>query len=258
MVLAELDISGRPDDFFRYYSDEQTAQFLATVAKVCVCVRVRACACVCVRVRACVCGRECTGVCGCVRACACAGVRVSVNVRGRVMCGHVKFFHVVMSESLLGDRRIVPVTSARHCQLVLAKNMVQVTGNTEDECKLEAGAFFLVGIMESGYGNSLRTLGDDFFTMLQNMDSLHESFLPSFPHMRMPSLRPERREDGSLWVHYYSDSVGLAPFMMGTLKAAARRLYDLDIDITQRVKKGHGSNHDIFHIYMDERCGFNL
>ena len=75
MVLAELDISGRPDDFFRYYSDEQTAQFLATVAKVCVCVRVRACACVCVRVRAC--------VCVCVRrnlslcSCACALAQAS-------------------------------------------------------------------------------------------------------------------------------------------------------------------------------------
>lgn len=100
----------------------------------------------------------------------------------------------------------------------------------------------------------MRTLGDDFFTMLRNLDSLHESFLPSFPKMCTPSIRPQRNDDGTLSVHYYSESVGLAPFMMGTLKASAMKIYDLEIDIRHRTKKGNGSNHDVFHIFMDERC----
>ena len=57
----------------------------------------------------------------------------------------------------------------------------KVTGRTTEECKYEAGRNFLRGLLESGYGDALRTIGDDFYTMLQNLDSLHESFLPSFP-----------------------------------------------------------------------------
>ncbi|EGD78967.1 guanylate cyclase [Salpingoeca rosetta] len=164
-IMKVINFSGHPDDFFRYYSDEQTALFLSTVAK--------------------------------------------------------------------------------------------ITGRSEEDCKYEAGGFFLTGILESGYGHALRTLGDDFFTMLQNLDSLHESFLPSFPKMRTPSIRPTRNPDGTMTIHYYSDSVGLAPFMMGALKACALRIYDLDIDIRHRTKKGAGDNHDVFHVFMDPR-GFGI
>eukprot|EP00043_Microstomoeca_roanoka_P008648 m.83122 g.83122 ORF g.83122 m.83122 type:complete len:703 (+) comp14333_c0_seq2:65-2173(+) len=159
MILAELNFAGRPDDFFRFYSDAQTGRVLAIISK--------------------------------------------------------------------------------------------VAGKTEDECKLEAGKFFLTGILESGYGHSLRTLGDDFYTMLCNLDSLHESFLPSFPKMRTPSVRPEKNSDGSLSIHYYSANQGLAAFMMGSLQACALQLYNLDIEIHHRVKKGPAHSHDIFHVYMD-------
>ena len=122
-----------------------------------------------------------------------------------------------------------------------------------EECKYEAGRFFLRGLFESGYADSLRTIGDDFFTMLQNMDSLHESFLPSFPKMRAPSIRPVRNQDGSLTVHYYSSNAGLAQFMMGALDACATQLFDLNIVMQHREKKSEGHTHDVFHIYMDER-----
>ncbi|EGD79412.1 NO-insensitive guanylyl cyclase III [Salpingoeca rosetta] len=160
-VMAEVDFDGRPDDFFRFYSNDQTGSFLTAVAK--------------------------------------------------------------------------------------------VTGRSQEDCKFEAGRFFLAGILETGYGSSLRTLGSDFFTLLGNLDSLHESFTPSFPKMRAPSIRPVRNDDGSMTVHYYSSNAGLSMFMMGALEAAALRLFDLDIDIHHRIKKGQGSNHDVFHVYMDPR-----
>eukprot|EP00043_Microstomoeca_roanoka_P000114 m.26766 g.26766 ORF g.26766 m.26766 type:complete len:689 (+) comp10121_c0_seq1:129-2195(+) len=161
MILAELDFAGGPDDFFRYYTDEQTGKILATIGK--------------------------------------------------------------------------------------------VTQRSQEDCKYEAGKFFLTGILESGYGNALRTLGKDFYTMLTNLDSLHESFLSSFPNMRTPSVRPEKNPDGTLSIHYYSATEGLAPFMMGSLVACAARLYDLDIEIHHRIKKDNGHGHDIFHVYMDPR-----
>ena len=132
-------------------------------------------------------------------------------------------------------------------------NSFQIMGRSEDDCKFEAGKFFLTGIMESGYGHSLRTLGNDFFTLLSNLDSLHESFVPSFPKMRAPSIRPVRNDDGSMTVHYYSSNSGLGTFMMGALQSCALQLFDLDIDIHHRVKKGAGHSHDEYHVFMDAK-----
>ncbi|EGD74224.1 adenylate and Guanylate cyclase catalytic domain-containing protein [Salpingoeca rosetta] len=130
--------------------------------------------------------------------------------------------------------------------------IAKVTGRTEDECKYEAGKNFLVGLLESGYGDALRTLGDDFYTMLGNLDSLHESFLPSFPKMRAPSVRPVRNDDGSLSIHYYSSNAGLSNFMMGALEACGAQLFDLDLTMHHRVKKDDGNSHDVFHVFLDE------
>eukprot|EP00055_Hartaetosiga_balthica_P000101 m.135671 g.135671 ORF g.135671 m.135671 type:complete len:696 (-) comp10129_c0_seq1:385-2472(-) len=160
-ILETVDINGAADDYFRYYSDEQTTQFLTSIGR--------------------------------------------------------------------------------------------VTGRTLDECKAEAGNFFLVGIMESGYGHTLKTLGNNYFTFLDNLDSLHESFIPSFPKMRTPSIRPFRNEDNTMSIKYYSEGSSLAPFMLGALKACAAQLFDLDLDIHHRVKKGQGSTHDVFHVFLDPK-----
>ncbi|EGD78581.1 NO-insensitive guanylyl cyclase III [Salpingoeca rosetta] len=160
MVLAEVNFAGSANDFFRFYTDEQTAAFLRAIAN--------------------------------------------------------------------------------------------VTGHTVEECKYHAGRYFLVGLLESGYGDALRTLGDDFYTMLSNIDSLHESFMASFPKMRAPSVRPVRNDDGTLSIHYYSRNAGLANFMLGALEACALQLFDLDITIHHRVKKSEGNSHDIFYAFMDE------
>ncbi|EGD74225.1 NO-insensitive guanylyl cyclase III [Salpingoeca rosetta] len=161
MVLAEVNFAGSADDFFRFYTDEQTTAFLGAIAK--------------------------------------------------------------------------------------------VTGHTIEDCKYHAGRCFLFGLLESGYGDALRTLGDDFYTMLGNLDSLHESFLPSFPKMRAPSVRPVRNDDGSLSIHYYSSNAGLSNFMMGALEACARQLFDLELSMHHRVKKDDGNSHDVFHVFMDEK-----
>lgn len=50
-----------------------------------------------------------------------------------------------------------------------------------------------------------------------------------------------------------SEREGLAPFMMGALRAAARELYDLDIEITHRTKRGKFSDHDVFVVFVDDQ-----
>eukprot|EP00043_Microstomoeca_roanoka_P007989 m.77025 g.77025 ORF g.77025 m.77025 type:complete len:776 (-) comp14053_c0_seq2:214-2541(-) len=122
-----------------------------------------------------------------------------------------------------------------------------------DECMYEAGKVSIMTFVRNGYMPVLHTLGDDFYTLLTNLDSLHDNFLSAFPDMKVPSLRPVRNPDDSMSIHYYSQRKGLAPFMMGALKGTAQMLYDLEIDIHHRVKKGKESDHDIFHVFMDPK-----
>ncbi|EGD78919.1 NO-insensitive guanylyl cyclase III [Salpingoeca rosetta] len=129
----------------------------------------------------------------------------------------------------------------------------KATGLTLEECMYEAGKMSMGTFVRNGYEPVLRTLGKDFFTMLTNLDSLHDNFLSAFPEMKVPSLRPERNPDDSMSIHYYSQRRGLAPFMMGALKSSAKMLYDLDIDIHHRLKRGKDSDHDVFHVFMDPR-----
>lgn len=130
---------------------------------------------------------------------------------------------------------------------------VKATGRSLDDCKFEAGKVSMSTFVRNGYEPVLHTLGKDFFTLLLNLDSLHDNFLSSFPEMKVPSLRPERNADDTMLVHYYSQRRGLAPFMMGALKSAARMMYDLDIEIHHRVKRGKDCDHDVFHVFMDPR-----
>ncbi|EGD80119.1 guanylate cyclase [Salpingoeca rosetta] len=123
-----------------------------------------------------------------------------------------------------------------------------------DRCMYEAGKVSMGTFTRNGYEPVLRTLGKDFYTMLTNLDSLHDNFLAAFPEMKVPSLRPERLSHDSMSIHYYSQHHGLAPFMMGALECAAKMLYDLDIDIHHRLKRGKDSNHDVFHVFVDPRA----
>eukprot|EP00043_Microstomoeca_roanoka_P006449 m.62835 g.62835 ORF g.62835 m.62835 type:complete len:690 (+) comp13416_c0_seq1:198-2267(+) len=137
--------------------------------------------------------------------------------------------------------------------MALITAVSKVTGIPLEDCKFHVGRQFVVTILDTGYGATLLSLGNDFYSYLKNMDSLHDSFVPSFPDMKVGSLRPKRNPDNTVSVHYYSQREGLASLIMGLLKESASRLFDLDIDITHRVQRGRGSGCDIFEIVMDER-----
>eukprot|EP00055_Hartaetosiga_balthica_P003567 m.8239 g.8239 ORF g.8239 m.8239 type:complete len:697 (+) comp3066_c0_seq1:69-2159(+) len=120
------------------------------------------------------------------------------------------------------------------------------------ECMANAGLHFLDGVLESGYGHMLKALGDTFFELLENLDSLHESFVASFPEMNVSSFRPRQGEDGTMIVSYFSEGTGFADFAMGALKACAQDMFNLEVDVRHVVKKGKGCNHDEFRVFVDK------
>eukprot|EP00049_Salpingoeca_infusionum_P016313 m.332128 g.332128 ORF g.332128 m.332128 type:complete len:262 (+) comp16056_c0_seq23:492-1277(+) len=129
----------------------------------------------------------------------------------------------------------------------------KLTGVKPDDLKFEAGVLSVNTFVETGYLPMLKALGPDLFTVIDNLDSMHDNFLAAFPKMRTPSVRPERESEDSFLVHYFSQREGLAPFMMGALKGLAALLFDLDVDITHRSKKGmKGATHDVFRVFLDD------
>eukprot|EP00055_Hartaetosiga_balthica_P003971 m.9663 g.9663 ORF g.9663 m.9663 type:complete len:685 (-) comp3512_c0_seq1:180-2234(-) len=136
----------------------------------------------------------------------------------------------------------------------LLSAVVQVMHLGLDECTYQAGLQFMGGLGETGFQSTLFALGDNLFSVLENIDSLHESFRPSFPEMKAPSLKPERTGENSMDVHYRSESDNLAPFVMGAIKSCAKTLFDLDIDMVHRTKKGQSGKHDVFNIYAEARA----
>ncbi len=51
------------------------------------------------------------------------------------------------------------------------------------------GEYFLKYCLEHGYDKMLRTLGDNFETFIQNLDSLHALLAMSYKNMKAPSFR---------------------------------------------------------------------
>ncbi|MBN3303503.1 GCYB2 cyclase, partial [Amia calva] len=61
----------------------------------------------------------------------------------------------------------------------------------------------------------LRTLGGNLMEFIENLDALHSYLALSYQEMNAPSFRVERRKDGEMLLHYYSDRRGLCHIVPG-------------------------------------------
>ena len=156
---------------------------------------------------------------------------------------------------------------------------------TPDECLERAGQFALGTFIDNGYMVILQSLGNDYFTFLANLDSMHDNFISAFPKMKvgsacrlrrafllgcllapgasqpagarpgqMPSFRPVRNANGTCTVHYYSYRKELSAFTRTFLRTAAKTLFGLDIRVEHTIRRGVNlADHDQFTLYMPPR-----
>ncbi len=87
------------------------------------------------------------------------------------------------------------------------------------------GGFFYVYVKEKGYGETLKTLGPDLRSFLQNLD-FHHFFLENHVWMNQtmesPTFRCEVDEtDGHLLLHYNSARAGLQALAIGKPASAS-------------------------------------
>ena len=111
---------------------------------------------------------------------------------------------------------------------------------------LEAfGEFWMDFSAEQGYGHLVALLGSDLVSFLTALDGMHERLRLSFPDLDPPSLWCTDVTPDHFVVHYDSDRPGLAPFVVGLLRAAGRRFGQTVEPELVRSRDG-GHHHDEF------------
>ncbi|MBI4941935.1 MAG: heme NO-binding domain-containing protein [Actinobacteria bacterium] len=117
---------------------------------------------------------------------------------------------------------------------------------------LEAfGEYWMQYSAREGYGELLDLMGNDLPTFLAELDDVHERLKLSFPDLVPPSMTVSDVTDASLVVHYRSDRAGLAPFVVGLLRAAAAR-FGRTAEVTVTRSRDDGHDHEEFLVrYLD-------
>nr|XP_015219629.1 PREDICTED: guanylate cyclase soluble subunit beta-2-like [Lepisosteus oculatus] len=94
------------------------------------------------------------------------------------------------------------------------------------------GEYFFSFCKMSGYDRMLRTLGGNLMEFIENLDALHSYLALSYQEMNAPSFRVERREDGKMLLHYYSDRRGLCHIVPGIIEAVAKDFFNSQVSMT--------------------------
>uniref|UniRef100_A0AC34FFF7 Guanylate cyclase n=1 Tax=Panagrolaimus sp. ES5 TaxID=591445 RepID=A0AC34FFF7_9BILA len=96
------------------------------------------------------------------------------------------------------------------------------------------GAFLIEYTMEIGWDELLRTMSPNLKGFLDNLDSLHYfiDHVVYKANLRGPSFRCEEGDDNSIVLHYFTGRPGLYPIVKGVVREVARRVFNMDINIT--------------------------
>ncbi|XP_076469689.1 guanylate cyclase soluble subunit beta-2-like [Babylonia areolata] len=108
----------------------------------------------------------------------------------------------------------------------LIESVTEVLGVPQETVLKEFGTYFLTYCLKHGYDTMLLTLGQDLYSFINNLDSLHSMLSLSYRGLVAPSFRCEENEDGSLSVHHCSWRNGLIPIVTGLVEAVAKELFN--------------------------------
>ncbi|OTF75674.1 hypothetical protein BLA29_002519 [Euroglyphus maynei] len=98
------------------------------------------------------------------------------------------------------------------------------------ETVIEAlGSHFIKFLSFNGYDQILKSLGTNLHDFIAYSDSLHEHLSHFFVGMKSPSFRVTHSKEGSMYLSYYSQRKGLAPFVKGLITTASQELFHTEV-----------------------------
>lgn len=107
------------------------------------------------------------------------------------------------------------------------------------------GEHWILYTAKVGYGDLLRIAGDDFVSLLQNLDLLHARIGRAYPSLLPPAFQCTDITESSLRLHYRSPRPGLTPLVIGLIRGLAK-MFKTTAEVTLLEAKAAGADHDIF------------
>uniref|UniRef100_A0A8C3SNU1 guanylate cyclase n=1 Tax=Chelydra serpentina TaxID=8475 RepID=A0A8C3SNU1_CHESE len=124
--------------------------------------------------------------------------------------------------------------------LKLIQEACKILNVSEDVVLKLLGEYFFTFCKMSGYDRMLQTLGGNLTEFIENLDALHSYLALSYQEMNAPSFRVEKRTDGTMLLHYYSDRRGLCHIVPGIIESVARDFFNSEVTmeiLTQNEEK---------------------
>ncbi|XP_030420323.1 guanylate cyclase soluble subunit beta-2-like isoform X2 [Gopherus evgoodei] len=124
--------------------------------------------------------------------------------------------------------------------LKLIQEACKILDMSEDAVLKLFGEYFFTFCKISGYDRMLRSLGGNLTEFIENLDALHSYLALSYQEMNAPSFRVEKRTDGAMLLHYYSDRRGLCHIVPGIIESVARDFFNSEVTmeiLTQSEEK---------------------
>ncbi|XP_068919697.1 guanylate cyclase soluble subunit beta-2-like [Petaurus breviceps papuanus] len=121
------------------------------------------------------------------------------------------------------------------------------------------GEYFFKFCKMSGYDRMLRTLGGNLMEFIENLDALHSYLALSYQAMNAPSFRVEKRTDGTMLLHYYSDRRGLCHIVPGIMEAVAKDFFNMDMTMEilnkSEEEERTGKKEHVIFLIVQKHCG---
>lgn len=120
-----------------------------------------------------------------------------------------------------------------------------LTGLSADDILFEFGEHWILDTSRKGYGALMDAGGKTFPEFLKNLPSFHTRVAMIFPSLRPPEFKVTDPKPNSVQLHYYSERVGLIPFVRGLLSGLGRQ-FGTPCRTSMLARKAEGADHDIF------------
>lgn len=112
----------------------------------------------------------------------------------------------------------------------------EVLGLSHNAILEKFGGIFFEFCQNSGYEKMLDSLGSNVKDFFNSLDALHEHLLFIFPGLRAPSFHAKDTPDGrGIEILYYSERAGLEYMVVGVVKAVAREVFKIEVNIEVSV-----------------------